>query len=479
MENYIKTGWTLVNTSNSADPTILPVFGGHLIMPDVTLYAPGCYPGERKTDASKAELFGEFKVTSQSEPFRKETAEELQKKRDPLSDKDPLQLPPFEHPTIHATLTRGQLTTYLNAIQATQNRTRVFLFFIRANWCRLLCHSRAGTQVTHLFDYTTEPHLHTFLWRLTHADPADRGHDVTFLPISEEESPDIVAGARKALDIDGSHTLYKVSVVAEGKETKTELVVSQSLVKTHTYPIGRGTRCFKAYNASLDSVVFLKDTWRIEEYSQEHKIYEKLNANAVPCIANVVVAGDVPGKFQKTPTMGRRLIHYRLVLDTVGKPLSAFSSTHELIKAVRDALRGSSLLSPSIFLSTNSRLAHQQAWMCMSLLHRDISFGNIIIVEGGGMLIDWERAKTYKELQNEVDEAENLAVSTSRDEVDSGVDKAESLAKPKPPSPKYRTVSAAVLPRLKHLIYMQFTGDLAVYVDPYASGAGQCDPQRC
>ncbi|KAI0750186.1 hypothetical protein C8Q80DRAFT_1166504 [Daedaleopsis nitida] len=60
----------------------------------------------------------------------------------------------------------------------------------------------------------------------------------------------------------------------------------------------------------------------------------------------------------------RERSHMRLVIDTVGRRLTRFRSTRELILAMRDAMR-----------------AHKLAWEKGKLLHRDVSVGNILIVE--------------------------------------------------------------------------------------------------
>ncbi|KAJ8496367.1 hypothetical protein ONZ51_g1130 [Trametes cubensis] len=60
----------------------------------------------------------------------------------------------------------------------------------------------------------------------------------------------------------------------------------------------------------------------------------------------------------------RERSHMRLVVDTVGRPLSRFRSTKELVTAIRDAIKG-------------HRLALERG----GILHRDISSGNILIVD--------------------------------------------------------------------------------------------------
>ncbi|KAH9895302.1 hypothetical protein C8Q73DRAFT_646034 [Cubamyces lactineus] len=56
--------------------------------------------------------------------------------------------------------------------------------------------------------------------------------------------------------------------------------------------------------------------------------------------------------------------HVRFVVDIVGRPLSRFKSTKELVMAMRDAIRG-----------------HKLASAYGGVLHRDVSSGNILIVD--------------------------------------------------------------------------------------------------
>ncbi|KAI9001494.1 hypothetical protein BD414DRAFT_35729 [Trametes punicea] len=58
----------------------------------------------------------------------------------------------------------------------------------------------------------------------------------------------------------------------------------------------------------------------------------------------------------------RERSHMRMVIDDVGRPLTEFTSTRELVRAMRDAIIG-----------------HKIAWQEARLLHRDVSVGNILI----------------------------------------------------------------------------------------------------
>ncbi|KAH9930114.1 uncharacterized protein B0H18DRAFT_1209606 [Fomitopsis serialis] len=75
--------------------------------------------------------------------------------------------------------------------------------------------------------------------------------------------------------------------------------------------------------------------------------------------------------------------HMRLVMSTVGRPLSDFRSTKELVRALRDAIHG-----------------HRQAYLA-GTIHRDISEGNVMIVDDWmcffvGFLLDLDYAFDWK-----------------------------------------------------------------------------------
>lgn len=65
-----------------------------------------------------------------------------------------------------------------------------------------------------------------------------------------------------------------------------------------SFPFGRSTRGFVAYDIDGDEVVFMKDAWRTSGYGarkSEKEIYDLLKARGVPYIHKVLFAGDVTG----------------------------------------------------------------------------------------------------------------------------------------------------------------------------------------
>ena len=75
------------------------------------------------------------------------------------------------------------------------------------------------------------------------------------------------------------------------------------------------------------------------------------------------------------------LVHTRIVIKEVGRRLSEYEDSHELVSVLLDAM-----------------VAHKDAWEKAEILHRDISTGNIIIHDGKGILIDWDLSKPRSRL---------------------------------------------------------------------------------
>ncbi|KAI0253866.1 hypothetical protein BJV78DRAFT_1122546, partial [Lactifluus subvellereus] len=163
-------------------------------------------------------------------------------------------------------------------------------------------------------------------------------------------------------------------------------------------PIGRSTRTSVAYDVQKKRCVYMKDSWRVvvPNGAVEGEVYRVLNGHNVKNIPQCVEFCDfgwdcyhetqtrsfydqpwLPQGLQSIPI--RR--HHRLVLDTVGKRLDQFSNSHELVCTIHADIYS---------------VAHKEAYL-HGVLHRDISFGNILITDNaafdGGLLIDWDLCK--------------------------------------------------------------------------------------
>jgi len=95
----------------------------------------------------------------------------------------------------------------------------------------------------------------------------------------------------------------------------------------------------------------MKDTWRVSlpSVKTEGAIYRRLHAANVSHIARFVQGGDVVSPFCRTRShkFAKRFglkfrphSHYRFILEDIGRDLTSFSTTKELVDALADALQG-------------------------------------------------------------------------------------------------------------------------------------------
>ncbi|RPD62309.1 hypothetical protein L226DRAFT_568895 [Lentinus tigrinus ALCF2SS1-7] len=323
----------------------------------------------------------------------------------------------------------GQHISYVTEVFARQHRVFFFTVAISGHFARLLRWDRAGCIVTQRFDIRTHPELLVdFLKGFSKLSKTERGHDATVgAATSDEEAVfrDAIAQHVKAqLGVEGAelekavaehylpgrvsamHVLQQGTVACP--DTVRRYLVSRPVISP-LFLDGRGTRGFWAVDASTNQVAFLKDTWRFTGYPLEGDILEEMNAKGVRNIPSLLYHGEVPdvlpvdrkrrfefNEIQSTETdeychdsfvcflKGKavsvaKLVHYRVVLGTVGYSLKRLRGTEELLHATFDVLQ-----------------AMADARNKDSRIHRDLSMGNIILVaeEGRssrrGYLIDWD-----------------------------------------------------------------------------------------
>ncbi|KAI0644499.1 hypothetical protein C8Q79DRAFT_912773 [Trametes meyenii] len=127
--------------------------------------------------------------------------------------------------------------------------------------------------------------------------------------------------------------------------------------------------------------------------------------------ANYIPQREYPMRYPQHQTYSWRLVHdqkdwhrershMRIVVDDVGRPLTEFASTHELVRAVRDAIKG-----------------HQLLWEKAKILHRDVSVGNILIADDQkskdftGFLHDFDYSAMELDLEAPDDDSPNIGTS--------------------------------------------------------------------
>ncbi|KAI0648716.1 hypothetical protein C8Q79DRAFT_1007290 [Trametes meyenii] len=106
----------------------------------------------------------------------------------------------------------------------------------------------------------------------------------------------------------------------------------------------------------------------------------------------------------------RERSHMRIVIDDIGRPLTEFTSTHELVTA---------------------KLGHQLLWEKAEILHRDISVGNILIKDEkrkedkfSGFLHDYDYSSMVPDAKTPADEVETTSAG---DEPDLGADSSDAV----------------------------------------------------
>ncbi|KAN0120535.1 hypothetical protein V8E52_004362 [Russula decolorans] len=305
------------------------------IKPDVSVYPPTT-DDNVTTNSALVEIIIEFKWHPRDDPFGD------------VHGLDPNR--PFIRDTKAAHDTLGQITSYAAAQLGAQFRTHIFSIYC------------------------------------TIAPPAMRGIDES---VSDPSLTEKVA-AREALQLDETVPLVKLSVPnADG----VRFFVTSAPEATLYTPPGRATRGFKAYDILQQTMVYLKDSWRIDlpDIQAEGQVYVILRDAGTQHVPHCLASGDILSEdYHATKTQtyatkpwayysATRYIphwHYRLCLDVVGHILVDYGSTYEMVSAVRDAL-----------------IAHRDAYNA-GILHRDFSPSNVIIDSfGNGWLIDWDLSK--------------------------------------------------------------------------------------
>jgi hypothetical protein len=255
----------------------------------------------------------------------------------------------------------GQIATYVAIQMNSQYRTHTFFVLVFKNYARLMRWDRSGAIFTTPISYDTQPELFEFFEAYNKATPEARGIDESVT----EPTPDEIDAARETCP-DLGESLLVVSIPNPDPDLHAQphrYVINRPSART-SLPIGRSTRTSVAYDVQKNKRVFFKDSWRIKAPNApvEGKVYQSLNRRKVRNIPTCVdycdvgtenyhqtqvqsfVRRDWAPRHAGAPLSFAVYRHHHLVLDTVGKKLTEFASTKEMVEAVRAALVGMSLL---------------------------------------------------------------------------------------------------------------------------------------
>ncbi|RPD52767.1 hypothetical protein L226DRAFT_496128 [Lentinus tigrinus ALCF2SS1-7] len=326
-----------------------------------------------------------------------------------------------------------QILSYADLVFQNQHRKHHFIIIFLGTFARLVYIDRACIFATQRFNYVEkEGWLTEFLWRYGRLTPAQRGFDpsakrlhpkstneplVTLMRQKRDAAmtgeiavePHILEAYKDSLD--DMVPWWKLDVYDdEDKDTSRSFVVG----KPHFLAPGvrgRGTRCYIAQEVlkddegrlKLGDFVYLKDAWRVkhDEIEKEGTTLKFLNEKKVPHVPTVICHGDLPDQLTVSRAKWIELFpkeeeeqrikehqHYRIVVKEIGKLLSQFENSGQLVKAMYNVVQ-----------------AHEAAYR-HGIIHRDISGGNILLVKDskgrwGGLLTDWELAKDIHKTSHE------------------------------------------------------------------------------
>ena len=265
----------------------------------------------------------------------------------------------------------GQLIAYASAVHRCQFRVFSFSVVLFGESGRILRWDRSGIIYTAPFNWSTDHDtLFEFLWRLNYLSDIERGYDTTVTPVRGDEANEAVhklstyPGLEKVKEAD----LHKFLVRDDRTpDVQVKYYIAPGAIWDSEALFGRSTFGYIAYDLETKCLVYLKDFWRTDlpRIQKEGDVYRELHEAQVSHIAKLGPAGDVPLSTDTRPDLVQRTrtqdfvtgsggghdwcpgrptvdphVHYRLVLETLGRPLTTFESTRQLCEVIRDAIIG-------------------------------------------------------------------------------------------------------------------------------------------
>ncbi|KAI0729798.1 hypothetical protein C8Q72DRAFT_951625 [Fomitopsis betulina] len=343
-----------------------------------------------------------------------------------------------------------QLVKSARNIMLAQGRLFAFGVGVYGHMARIFRFDRAGAVCSPLFDYVKEPqHMHEFLWRFVH--PSVEGCSVvgedptTSLGTTEER--DHVRRMAKVYDPSYEHTnehqktIRKFTVQDEHGEQKNYL--AYKLIFVNTGLCSRASMIWEAFELDdKDNTtgvrVVIKEAWRPFGRPSEIRHYLDLQDAAASAAEDAAVFLSVFAELEYGTDLGLRETRelakvghamtsdkkpftgsvddldehqllqltfppevfergqIRMVIKTVGTPITDFKSTYEMVHCLYDAIT-----------------AHKRAYQA-GIIHRDVSRGNVMFRRNAngsarGFLHDSDHASNWKRFLADIQSSDSLA----------------------------------------------------------------------
>ena len=274
----------------------------------------------------------------------------------------------------------GQILSYAQLVSKHQQRTFHYMLLLFRECARVIRSDQSSVVVTEKIRYDTDgPKLSEFLARYGRLRKDEfRGIDPTAVRIEETDelyglvheyaeksvaadAEDHAARLFKASLVD-SWPLWQLEVHDEESNTVHWYVVGKPSFKAHGI-LGRCTRGYvgvELIDGELDGkFVYLKDTWRVvvtdplDESAylrKEGEMLKRINEANVAHVPTLVAHGDIQGQETQVPKASQKVNdkrehrvkkhqHYRLVVEEIGKPLSQFKNSGQLVLAMHDCIQ--------------------------------------------------------------------------------------------------------------------------------------------
>ncbi|KAJ3539452.1 hypothetical protein NMY22_g4727 [Coprinellus aureogranulatus] len=256
-----------------------------------------------------------------------------------------------------------------NILQEQPNRYFVRSLVLTEKHLRLVHFDRAGAEITPVIDIHRNPNI---LIRLVAG---------------------LSSGDERRLGIDTSIQW----AISSGRKVEGMLTTNGPTGELKTYPIldriptsrhstfSRGTTCWRVQDPDTFEELVVKDSWRPDDLRPEHQLLELVKG--IPGVVQMVSyqTGRGETRDMRCPSAKgqyRNRVATRVTMKAYGSPIECFTSPHQVLCALRDAIAGHEAL-----LAEHIRI-----------LHRDISAQNVLLGREGappgerGILIDLDLA---------------------------------------------------------------------------------------